>query len=103
MRTFDFTINELFLELRGLGIRSKFFFIKRFEFGRFRYSPNQNFNLLNLHSEQKKIINMYLSQMSSVSHEIDVLERYQAVRLYLIKTFRGRAQALGKPSRGQRT
>ena len=29
--------------------------------------------------------------------------KYNLIRLYLIKSFRGRCQALGKPSRGQRT
>lgn len=103
MRTFDFTINELFSEFKGLNNYAKYLFIKRFEFGRFRFSPNKDFNLISLPSEKRKIINMYLSQMSSVSHEISLLLRYNAIRLYLIKSFRGRAQALGKPSRGQRT
>ena len=31
------------------------------------------------------------------------LTRYHLLRLYLIKTTRGRSHALGKPSRGQRT
>lgn len=103
MRTFDFTINELFEELKGLNNYSKRLFTKRFEFGPLRFFPNKNFNLIKLPSEKRKIINMYLSQMSSVSHEITVLLRYNAIRLYLIKSFRGRAQALGKPSRGQRS
>lgn len=103
MRTFDFTVNELFEELKGLNNYSKRLFIKRFEFGHLRFFPKKNFNLINLPSEKRKIINMYLSQMSSVSHEINTLLRYNAIRLYLIKSFRGRAQALGKPSRGQRT
>jgi len=46
---------------------------------------------------------MYLSQLTSINNDINELIRYNLIRLYLIKTFRGRAQSLGKPSRGQRT
>jgi ribosomal protein S13 len=51
----------------------------------------------------KKILNMYFSQINSINFSILEMERYNVIRLYLTKTFRGRAQALGKPSRGQRT
>lgn len=77
--------------------------MKRFELGFTRFYPNKNYNLALLSLDQRKIINMYLSQMTSVSNEIDTLMRYNLIRLYLTKTFRGRAQAIGKPSRGQRT
>jgi ribosomal protein S13 len=103
MRSFQTTMDDLFLELSGLDAKSKFLFIKRFEFGYLRFHPNKNFNLSLLSLDQRKVINMYLSQMTSVTNEIETLLRYNAIRLYLIKSFRGRAQALGKPSRGQRT
>jgi len=101
MRSFNHTIDSLFFELRGLGTCSKQVFIRRFEFGYFRYKVNKNLGALQL--DQRKIINMYFGQLSSVSHEIDELTKYNLIRLYLTKTFRGKAQALGKPSRGQRT
>jgi ribosomal protein S13 len=103
MRSFNMTIDEFFLELAGLGKHSKFLFIKRFEFGYYRYKPHKEVNLTTFTSEQRKVINMYFSQMTSVSHDIEDLLRYNLIRLYLIKTFRGKSQALGKPSRGQRT
>jgi len=53
--------------------------------------------------DRKKIINMYMSQLTNTSNDIYNLTRFNLIRLYLIKSFRGRAQMLGKPSRGQRT
>jgi len=41
--------------------------------------------------------------MSSLNYKISEVQYLNLVRLYLIKSYRGRAQALGKPSRGQRT
>ena len=53
--------------------------------------------------DMRKSINILLSQISSVNNQLIELERFNLIRLYLIKSFRGKAQALGKPSRGQRT
>lgn len=103
MRSFNTTIDDLFFELNGLQFKSKFLFIKRFEFGYYRYNPNKLRNLILLSLDHRKVINMYLSQMTGISNEIEDLLRYNLIRLYLIKTFKGKAQALGKPSRGQRT
>jgi ribosomal protein S13 len=43
------------------------------------------------------------SRLTTVNNSIFDVTRYTLLRLYLIKTTRGRAHALGKPSRGQRT
>lgn len=53
--------------------------------------------------EQRKIFNMYLSELTNINNEITETIKYSMVRIYLIKTFRGRCYALGKPARGQRT
>jgi len=58
---------------------------------------------MSLSLEQRKIINMFLSQLISINYGVKDLVKYNILRLYLIKSFRGRAQAMGKPSRGQRT
>jgi ribosomal protein S13 len=64
-------------------------------------------NSFSLFSEQdkdiQKLINILLSQITSVNNQISELNKYNLIRLYLIKSYRGRSQALGKPSRGQRT
>jgi ribosomal protein S13 len=48
-------------------------------------------------------MNLILSKMSSINYRVSEVQYLNLVRLYLIKSHRGRAQALGKPSRGQRT
>ena len=48
-------------------------------------------------------VNSMFSQLTSVNNSTFELTRYNLLRLYLIKTTRGRSHALGKPSRGQRT
>jgi hypothetical protein len=48
-------------------------------------------------------MNIILSQMTSVNHQISEIHHFNLIRLYLIKSYRGKAQAMGKPSRGQRT
>ncbi len=75
--------------------------IKRFEFNFLKIDLSKTFLYLSL--DQRKIINMYLSQLTSINNDIFELMKYNLIRLYLIKTFRGRCHALGKPSRGQRT
>ena len=50
-----------------------------------------------------KLINILLSQIVSVNNQVNEIQKANLIRLYLTKTYRGRAQALGKPSRGQRT
>lgn len=46
---------------------------------------------------------MYFAQAASVNHIFFESSKIFSTRLYLIKSFRGRMQAIGKPSRGQRT
>ena len=50
-----------------------------------------------------KAMNTYFSRVMSINHPLEEILRYTIIRLYLIKSFRGRCQAIGKPSRGQRT
>jgi len=87
--------------MRGFSFTSKNLFINRFELHNFLIKKERS--LISLSLEQRKIMNMYLSQMISINYGIKDLVKYNILRLYLIKSFRGRAQALGKPSRGQRT
>jgi ribosomal protein S13 len=46
---------------------------------------------------------MYLAKLISVNNNIKEMTKFNLIRLYLIKSFRGRAQSIGKPSHGQRT
>lgn len=100
----NWTLKEMFNNLAGFGKKTRLNYIKRFESGFFiKNSLRRNYSFVNLSGDRKKIINMYVSQLINTNNNIYNLTKLNLVRLYLIKTFRGRAQMLGKPSRGQRT
>ena len=75
--------------------------VTRFEL----YNIHNNFStdLSSLDDGLKNAFNIFLSQLSSVNGRIHELKKLSLVKLYLIKTMRGRSHALGKPSRGQRS
>jgi ribosomal protein S13 len=73
----------------------------RFECGDLEY--DEEFNFLKFPIEQRKIFNMYISELTNINNDVFEISKYAMIRLYLIKTFRGRCFALGKPARGQRT
>ena len=75
--------------------------IERFEIQLSLYKKNKNF--YNNNEGVKDSINIWFSQFSSVNGKVNEVKRLSLIRLYLIKTTRGRSHALGKPSRGQRS
>lgn len=97
---FETKYKNLFKQLPGLATFSSLNFIKKFELTSFS-KRNQNFSEYN--EDEKRIVNMYFAQVTSVNHSFNEILRASSVRLYLIRSFRGKNQALGKPSRGQRT
>lgn len=101
VRNFNMTFIEFFDLKPGLGREAKKKFIQRFELHFFALDKEKSF--ISLPLEQRKIINMYLSQIISINNNIFELIRYTMIRLFLIKTFRGRCYVLGKPAHGQRT
>lgn len=48
-------------------------------------------------------LNIIFSQISSVNNQVPEVIRLSVIREYLIRSYRGRCHALGKPVRGQRT
>ena len=48
-------------------------------------------------------LNIIFSQINSVNNQIPELKKLNTLRLYLIKSYRGRCHAIGKPVNGQRT
>lgn len=103
-QSFNVTFSEFFDDKPGMANKSILIFIKRFELQYFSLPKNKNQTFLSkLSLDERKIINMYLSQIISINSNIYDLIKFNLTRLYLIKTFRGRCHALGKPSRGQRT
>jgi ribosomal protein S13 len=97
-------LQEFFDDKAGLSHKSKNQFVKRFELYFYTLLKNKNKTFIDFTKlNQRKIINMYLSRLNSINYDISEIIKYNFIRLYLIKTFRGRCHALGKPSRGQRT
>ncbi len=92
----------MFKVLDGLSEKAKTIFVKRFECS-FLRNPAKTFYLTKLDRSHKWLLNTYFAQSLNTNVHISDMVRYNLIRLYLIKTFRGRCQALGKPSRGQRT
>ena len=99
----------MFYELRqstpGLGLRHKMTLLKRLELAN---STKINLTYINsfksLHKKNLvSLLNSYYSQVNSVNDQLSSLLRLNIVRLYLIKTYRGKCHLLGKPARGQRT
>ena len=75
--------------------------MKRFELNLLYINPFNTF--LDYDKDVRKLVNILLSQITSVNNQISEIQKYNLIRLYLTKPYRGRAQALGKPARGQRT
>jgi hypothetical protein len=97
---YNITFKEFFENKPGINTHQINLFIKRFEF---YILAKQNNNFLLFPLDYRKIINMYFSQLTSINSSLFELLRYNMIRLYLIKSHRGRCLVLGKPSRGQRT
>ena len=75
--------------------------IKRFELSNFFFNLDYIFDDLSLN--KKKTINMYLASILNVNFDIFLLNKYNLIRFYLIKSYRGKSYSLHKPVRGQRT
>lgn len=98
---FDTDWRRLGNYVKGLGLNSKLKIIKRFEMTELFYNPKGS--LILLEEDQKLSLNRIFSKMNSIYSQVVELNRLNIIRLFLIKSFRGKAQAFGKPSRGQRT
>jgi len=101
LQSFQTNFNDLFLEPGGFSWSTKNLIIERFELHTLIRSPNQPINKFGLYVPMT--LNLMFSQLTSVNSIVSELTRCNLLRLYLIKTTRGRSHALGKPSRGQRT
>jgi ribosomal protein S13 len=98
----NWNLKLMFTRLPGFSLKTQTLFIRRFEILNL-IRKNKTFSFLEFEKTQRKIINTFISKILNSSSNIYDMVRYNLIRLYLIKTFRGRCQMLGKPSRGQRT
>lgn len=98
---FDTDWRRLGNYVKGLGLTTKLKIVKRFEMTKLFYDPKGS--LILLEDNQKLSLNRIFSKMNSIYAQVTELNKLNVIRLFLIKSFRGKAQAFGKPSRGQRT
>lgn len=99
--SFGTNFNTMFGLTGGFAWTFKKALISRFELYSLIRKPNQNLSTFG--NSFTMSLNMIFSQVTSVNNTVFDVTRYSLLRLYLIKTTRGRCHALGKPSRGQRT
>lgn len=98
---YDVNLDFLINNCSGIGRFFKKQFIKRFEW--YNYVKNRKLTLGSCSPSTQLTINKLLSKINPFNHTTNELTRFHIIRLYLIRSYRGRAQAMGKPSRGQRT
>ena len=99
--SFDTDWRRLGNNIKGIGFLTKLLIIKRFDMHSLYYDPRGSLILLD--EDQRLSLNRIFSTMNSLYNQVTELNRLNIIRLFLIKSFRGKAQAFGKPSRGQRT
>lgn len=101
LQSFTTSFRYLFDNTGGFSWSTKNLLVKRFELNCLSKIPNTPIN--EVHETIPTSLNLLFSRTTTVNNSIFDITRYTLLRLYLIKTTRGRCHALGKPSRGQRT
>ena len=99
VRVFAFNLRRS--EVGGIGLTTRLKFLKRFELHHMYQNKKSNF--LEAGDIATTFMNVIISRAACINYPIQELYNLQLIRLYLIKSMRGRAQALGKTSHGQRT
>lgn len=102
---FNKTFDSIFENTPGLNVHFKNLMLDRFELKNHVSTKSTMVNDLELLNHIKIIepLNVIFSQVNSVNNNVDDLKKFNILRLYLIKSHKGRCHALGKPVRGQRT
>lgn len=102
---FDQTVGELDANTPGLGSKFNMRLVQRFELTDVVHQ--KDLVLDDYQTQTNRVItiplNVIYSQVNTVNNRRPDLYRLNIIRLYLIKSYRGRCHALGKPVRGQRT
>lgn len=89
----------------GIGVSTKVLLLSRFEMNHSIKVVSEDVSVV---EDFRKLdivntLNVLFSQINSVNNSLDELNRLTIIRLYLIKSYRGKCHALGKPVKGQRT
>merc|ERR1712078_15633 len=95
------SLHRLLNLLSGIGIKSTYYLIQRFELIKSIFNYNQTLTFFP--SNTSKFINILLSKLTNINNAISELQTLTVLRLYLLKTYQGKSHMLGKPVRGQRT
>lgn len=98
---FILTPTQLRDQVEGINQRYLIALLKRFDLNIFFY--NRHTPLISIDKETKRSINRTFSNFLSINYTVMDVNRLNIIRLFLIKSFRGKSHAMGKPSRGQRT
>lgn len=96
---------ELFHLTPGIGRSFRHGILKRLELDNrlsVNLTPVTSFKRI-YKIEVVNFLNQYYSQVNSVNNVISDLQRLNIIRLYLIKSYKGKCHSIGKPSNGQRT
>lgn len=97
---FEISFDKLLKLTQILSRLSRNILINRFELF---INVNYKDAPLELDWRQQRVLNIFLSQTLSIYTFIWESFKSRMIRLYLIKSTRGKCHALGKPSRGQRS
>ena len=101
LQRFTTSFKYMFRQPGGFSHPLRNFLIRRFELHTLQ--KDSDIPIINFGQYFPMSLNLFFSEFSSVNNTTQQLTQRQLVRLYLIKTTRGRSHALGKPCRGQRT
>lgn len=101
LHTFDLTVRNLFSDTGSFNWALRNVLIDRFELHQLK--KHTHFELTSFDHSVTQAMNIMFSQITNINDVQSNLIRSNFIRLYLIKSTRGRSHALGKPSRGQRT
>lgn len=102
----NISIDDFFEECPGLNRKLKSLLYSRYELTRY-YRRNRSKLISEVEADNnikmKHTLNILLSQVTTVNNPPIDLIKIRIIRLYLIKTYKGKCHALGKPVHGQRT
>jgi len=98
----------MFIYTPALNKKFKKILIKRFELTYFRRFFKKNLIddlqlITNKNIKVRNPLNIIYSQVHNVNKNLNDLKQLNILKQYLIKTYKGRCHALGKPVRGQRS
>jgi ribosomal protein S13 len=97
---FEVSLDKLLKLTQILSRLARNILVNRFELFQ---NTNKKDSILELNWRQQRVINVFLSQTLNIQTFIWESFKSRMIRLYLIKSTRGKCHALGKPSRGQRS